>query len=121
MGQRVMIAAMLIAEPELLIADEPTSALDQAVRGQILDLLRMLTEERGMGLLIISHDLRQVATFAERILVMQRGAIVDSLPASRLADATHQYTRGLWLAQPSAATHGTRLLTHGDAVADAGT
>jgi peptide/nickel transport system ATP-binding protein len=64
MGQRVMIAAMLIAEPELLIADEPTSALDQSVRGQILDLLRMLTEERGMGLLIISGALWSFAFLA---------------------------------------------------------
>jgi peptide/nickel transport system ATP-binding protein len=115
MGQRVMIAAMLIAEPELLIADEPTSALDQAVRGQILDLLRGLTEERGMGLLLISHDLQQVATFAERVLVMRQGAIVDSLPAARLANATHPYTRALWLARPSAATHGTRLPTRSEA------
>lgn len=111
MGQRVMIAAMLIAEPALLIADEPTSALDQAVRGQILDLLRGLAEERGMGLLLISHDLQQVASFAHRVLVMHRGAIVDRLAAEQLADATHPYTRALWQARPSAATHGTRLPT----------
>lgn len=109
MGQRVMIAAMLIAEPKLLIADEPTSALDHAVRRQILDLLRRLTEARGMGLLLISHDLPQVADFADRVLVMYRGEIVDRLPAAGLAQASHPYTRALWGAQPSAATHGTRL------------
>jgi peptide/nickel transport system ATP-binding protein len=109
MGQRVMIAAMLIAEPKLLIADEPTSALDHAIRNQILDLLRGLTEARGMGLLLISHDLQQVADFADRALVMHRGSIVDDLPASELARASHPYTKALWGARPSAATHGTRL------------
>ncbi|CAM5770296.1 ABC transporter ATP-binding protein [Labrys miyagiensis] len=109
MGQRVMIAAMLVAGPKLLIADEPTSALDHAVRSQILGMLRRLTEERGMGLLLISHDLQQVAEFADRALVMYRGAIVDRLPASDLAHAGHPYTRALWGARPSAATHGTRL------------
>jgi peptide/nickel transport system ATP-binding protein len=111
MGQRVMIAAMLIAEPRLLIADEPTSALDQDVRGQILDLLRDLAEERGMGLLFISHDLQEVAGFAHRALVMRRGLIVDRLPAGQLPQATHPYTRALWHARPSGATHGTRLPT----------
>ncbi|WP_448954466.1 ATP-binding cassette domain-containing protein [Labrys neptuniae] len=111
MGQRVMIAAMLIGEPELLIADEPTSALDHVVRDQILELLERLARERGMGLLLISHDLQQVSRFADRVLVMRQGAIVDSLPASGLAEANHPYTRGLWQARPSAATYGTRLPT----------
>ncbi len=109
MGQRVMIAAMLISEPKLLVADEPTSALDHAVRDQILDLLHGLAEARGMGLLLISHDLQQVADFADQALVMYSGTIVDRLPARALAQATHPYTRALWGARPSAATHGTRL------------
>ncbi len=111
MGQRVMIAAMLIGEPELLIADEPTSALDHVVRDQILALLERLARERGMGLLLISHDLQQVARFADRVLVMRQGSIVDALPARGLAEAGHPYTRGLWRARPSAATYGTRLPT----------
>ncbi|MGO4334727.1 ATP-binding cassette domain-containing protein [Labrys sp. KB_33_2] len=111
MGQRVMIAAMLIGEPELLIADEPTSALDHVVRDQILELLERLARERGMGLLLISHDLQQVSRFADRVLVMRQGSIVDALPANELAHASHPYTRGLWQARPSAATYGTRLPT----------
>lgn len=111
MGQRVMIAAMLIGEPELLIADEPTSALDHVVRDQILGLLERLARERGMGLLLISHDLQQVSRFADRVLVMRQGSIVDALPANELAQASHPYTRGLWQARPSAATYGTRLPT----------
>ncbi|MDR3518429.1 MAG: ABC transporter ATP-binding protein [Azospirillaceae bacterium] len=109
MGQRAMIAAMVIAGPDLLIADEPTSALDHALRDQILDLLGGLTDDTGMGLVLISHDLRQVARFADRVLVMQRGILVDRLDAGALAQAGHPYTRALWRAHPSAASYGTRL------------
>ena len=109
MGQRVMIAAMLIAGPRLLVADEPTSALDQELRDQVLDLLTRLVAERGMGLLLISHDLQQVARFADRALVMYRGRIVDEQPAASLARSDHPYTRTLWACRPSAATYGTRL------------
>jgi peptide/nickel transport system ATP-binding protein len=109
MGQRVMIAVMLIGQPRLLIADEPTSALDQAIRDQVLDLIRDLAEERGMGVLLISHDLQQVARFADRVLVMRAGRIVDELRAADLATSGHPYTRALWQARPSAATYGTRL------------
>jgi peptide/nickel transport system ATP-binding protein len=111
MGQRVMIAAMLIAGPQLLVADEPTSALDQELRDQVLDLLTRLVAERGMGLLLISHDLQQVARFADRALVMYRGRIVDEQPAASLARSDHPYTRTLWECRPSAATYGTRLPT----------
>jgi len=110
MGQRAMIAAMVIAGPDLLIADEPTSALDHALRDQILDLLGGLTDDTGMGLVLISHDLRQVARFADRVLVMQRGILVDRLDAGALAQAGHPYTRALWRAHPSAASYGTRFL-----------
>jgi peptide/nickel transport system ATP-binding protein len=109
MGQRVMIAAMLINRPKLVIADEPTSALDRELQDQILALLRSLTEEFGMSLLLISHDLQQVARYADRVLVMRHGQIVDRLAATSLADAQSPYTKGLWAARPSAATYGTRL------------
>jgi peptide/nickel transport system ATP-binding protein len=109
MGQRVMIAAMLINRPKLIIADEPTSALDRGLQDQVLTLLRSLTEEFGMGLILISHDLQQVSRYADRVIVMRRGEIVERLSASELAHAKSFYTRGLWAARPSAATYGTRL------------
>ncbi len=95
MGQRVMIAMMLIAEPELLIADEPTSALDVTVQLQVLAILDKLVSQRGMGLIFISHDLRLVATFCDRILVMYAGRVVEEIAASQLHAAQHPYTQGL--------------------------
>ncbi len=95
MGQRVMIAMMLIPGPDLLSADEPTSALDVTVRGQVLGIMDALVRERGMGLILISHDLNLVATFCDRVLVMFAGRIVEELEASRLHEAQHPYTRGL--------------------------
>jgi peptide/nickel transport system ATP-binding protein len=95
MGQRAMIAMMLIANPELLIADEPTSALDVTVQLQVLAILDKLVTERGMGLVFISHDLRLVSTFCDRILVMYAGKVVEEIASGGLADAQHPYTRGL--------------------------
>ena len=95
MGQRAMIAMMLIAGPELLIADEPTSALDVTVQLQVLGILDRLVAERGMGLIFISHDLRLVASFCDRVLVMYAGRVVEALDAKRLHEAQHPYTRGL--------------------------
>lgn len=95
MGQRAMIAMMLIANPELLIADEPTSALDVTVQLQVLGILDALVIQRGMGLIFISHDLRLVSTFCDRILVMYAGKVVEEISAGGLADASHPYTRGL--------------------------
>ncbi len=95
MGQRAMIAMMLIADPDLLIADEPTSALDVTVQLQVLAILDALVARRGMGLIFISHDLRLVSTFCDRILVMYAGRVVEEVDAGRLSDATHPYTRGL--------------------------
>jgi peptide/nickel transport system ATP-binding protein len=95
MGQRVMIAMMLITDPELLVADEPTSALDVTVRGEVLRILDALVAERGMGLILISHDLELVASFCDRVLVMYAGRIVEELSADALHDAKHPYTRGL--------------------------
>ncbi len=100
MGQRVMIAMMLIPGPDLLIADEPTSALDVTVRGQVLGIMDALVRERGMGLILISHDLNLVATFCDRVLVMFAGRIVEELAASRLDEARHPYTRGLLNCMP---------------------
>lgn len=95
MGQRIMIAMMLIGEPELIIADEPTSALDVTVRRQVLTVLDELIQRRGASLIFISHDLNLVADFCDRVLVMYAGQVLEDLPASRLRDAEHPYTRGL--------------------------
>jgi len=113
MGQRVMIAAMLINRPKLLIADEPTSALDRELQNQILALLRSLTEQFGMGLLLISHDLQQVARYADQVIVLKGGRIDEKLVATDLANAQSDYTRALWAARPSAETYGTRLPVYG--------
>ncbi|WP_345830884.1 ABC transporter ATP-binding protein [Erwinia sp. HDF1-3R] len=109
MGQRVMLAIALIADPQLLIADEPTSALDHAMRDQVLALIRRMVEQRNMGLLLISHDLQQVAEHCERVMVMYQGEILDRLPAADLPRATHPYTRTLWSCRPSLATKGQLL------------
>ncbi|WP_307147505.1 ABC transporter ATP-binding protein [Rhizobium tibeticum] len=98
MGQRVMIAMMLLAKPKLVIADEPTSALDVSVRKDVLTLLDELVRENNSGLLLISHDIRMVAAFCERIIVMYSGRVVETL--TRLEDARHPYTRGLMAAMP---------------------
>ncbi len=95
MGQRVMIAMMLVCGPELLIADEPTSALDVTVQLEVLDILDRLVRDRGMGLIFISHDLRLVSSFCDRVLVMYAGRVVEELQASNLDNAQHPYTRGL--------------------------
>jgi len=100
MGQRAMIAMMLIADPDLLIADEPTSALDVTVQLQVLSILDALVAERGMGLILVSHDLRLVSTFCDRILVMYAGRVVEELAAGGLANAKHPYTRGLMACLP---------------------
>jgi peptide/nickel transport system ATP-binding protein len=100
MGQRVMIAMMLIPEPELLIADEPTSALDVSVQAQVLDIIDDLVTRKGMGLILISHDLNLVSRYCDRILVMNAGNVVEECVASELANAKHPYTRGLLAAMP---------------------
>ncbi|MBP9951388.1 MAG: ABC transporter ATP-binding protein [Cypionkella sp.] len=95
MGQRVMIAMMLIPNPDLLIADEPTSALDVTVQAEVLSILDNLVKTRGMGLIFISHDLRLVARFCDRVLVMYKGKVVEELAAKDLLHAKHPYTKGL--------------------------
>jgi peptide/nickel transport system ATP-binding protein len=101
MGQRVMIAMMLIAEPDLLIADEPTSALDVTVQNQVLRILDDLVRGRGMGLIFISHNLTIVSSFCDRVLVMYGGRIVEECKASELHKARHPYTQALIKAAPS--------------------
>jgi peptide/nickel transport system ATP-binding protein len=100
MGQRIMIAMMLIPNPEVVIADEPTSALDVSVRSQVLAVLDELVDERNLGLIFISHDLNLVRTFCDRVLVMYAGRVVESIAAADLDHAQHPYTRGLLASLP---------------------
>jgi peptide/nickel transport system ATP-binding protein len=100
MGQRVMIAMMLITDPDLLIADEPCSALDVTVQMQVLAIIDDLVQSRGMGLIFISHDLNLVASFCDRVVVMYGGQIVETCAAGALHQAQHPYTRGLLAAMP---------------------
>jgi peptide/nickel transport system ATP-binding protein len=109
MGQRIMIAMMLITEPEIVIADEPTSALDVSVRLQVLATLDDLVSQHGMGLIFISHDLNLVRSFCDRVLVMYAGRIVESIAAADLDNAQHPYTRGLLAALPSVDQRRERL------------
>ncbi|MEY8802502.1 ABC transporter ATP-binding protein [Leisingera sp. XS_AS12] len=95
MGQRIMIAMMLIPNPEILIADEPTSALDVSVQGQVLSIMDKLVKDRGMGLIFISHDLNLVSQFCDRVLIMYAGRVVEVCDADKLHEARHPYTQGL--------------------------
>jgi peptide/nickel transport system ATP-binding protein len=101
MGQRVMIAMMLVAEPDLLIADEPTSALDVTVQNEVLQILDRLVADRGMGLIFISHNLTVVSSFCDRVLIMYGGRILEQCAAQDLGRAQHPYTRALIAAAPS--------------------
>jgi oligopeptide transport system ATP-binding protein len=101
MRQRIMIAMALALGPDLLIADEPTTALDVTVQAQILDLLKKLQQEMGMGLILITHDLGVVADMADRIIVMYAGRAVEESPAHDLYRApAHPYTAGLLKSVP---------------------
>jgi len=102
MAQRAMLAMMLSAEPDLLIADEATSALDAVVRHHMLALIDEQVRLRGMGLILISHDLDLVARYADRVIVMYAGRVMEELSAGGMAlAATHPYTRGLMACRPS--------------------
>ncbi len=111
MGQRVMIAMMLAPDPELLIADEPTSALDATVQAEILRLMDDLVTRRGMGLMLISHDLPLVGRFCDRVAVMYAGQVLEELDAADLAHPKHPYTRGLLDCLPALSHPKTRLPT----------
>jgi peptide/nickel transport system ATP-binding protein len=106
MKQRVMIAMAIACGPALLIADEPTTALDVTIQAQILDLLRALQESSGLAILLITHDLGIVAQFAERVLVMYAGEIVEEGAVRELFRAPlHPYTRALLRALPRRGSH----------------
>ena len=105
MGQRVMIAMMLVCGPELLIADEPTSALDVTVQLEVLGILDKLVKDRGMGLIFVSHDLRLVSSFCDRVIVMYAGRVVEELPSANLQNAQHPYTQGLLNCLPKIGDH----------------
>ena len=111
--QRITIAMALACGPDLLIADEPTTALDVTLQGQILDLISDLVQERGMALILISHDLGVIAQNAVRMMVMYGGSVVESGPTREVfAQMAHPYTRGLFGARPRVgALRGTRLTT----------
>jgi peptide/nickel transport system ATP-binding protein len=100
MGQRIMIAMMLIPDPDIIIADEPTSALDVTVQMQILGLLDDMVRDRGMGLILISHDLSLVSSFCDRVVVMYGGRVMEVLEANKLHEAQHAYTKGLMNCAP---------------------
>jgi len=110
MRQRVAIAIALLNDPDLIIADEPTTALDVTIQAQILHLMQGLVEERGTGLVWITHDLSVVAGFADRVAVMYAGEVVEEAPTDAVIGAPrHPYTRGLIGSVPSRNIRGTRL------------
>ena len=112
MRQRVMIAMALACKPELLIADEPTTALDVTIQAQILELLRKLQRERGMSILMITHDLGVVAENADVVNVMYASRIVESANVEELFDKPqHPYTEGLFRSVPKLGAHAERLQT----------
>jgi dipeptide transport system ATP-binding protein len=112
MNQRVMIAMAIACNPRLLIADEPTTALDVTIQAQILDLLLTLQRERGMALILITHNMGVVAETAQRVAVMYAGQIVEERGAAALfAAPQHPYTAALLAALPERSTGETRLAT----------
>ncbi|MEM1345308.1 MAG: ABC transporter ATP-binding protein, partial [Pseudomonadota bacterium] len=101
MRQRVVIALALCAEPEVIIADEPTTALDVSIQAQILDLLKRLVRERGVGMILITHDMGVIAETADRVAVMYRGDVVEIGPTAKiLQNPDHPYTQALIAAVP---------------------
>ncbi len=111
--QRITIAMALACQPDVLIADEPTTALDVTIQGQILDLIADIVAERGMAMILISHDLGVIAENVERMMVMYGGTVVESGPTAEVfARMGHPYTQGLFGARPRlGARKGTRLKT----------
>lgn len=113
--QRVMIAMALVGRPELLIADEPTTALDVTVQAEILDLLRRLQRENGMGILLITHDLGVVASLADRVAVMRSGELVEEGDVLQVFEGPrHEYTRTLLRVTPTLAAAGHARAGGGD-------
>jgi dipeptide transport system ATP-binding protein len=112
MNQRVMIAMAISCNPRLLIADEPTTALDVTIQAQILDLLRQLQAERGMALVLITHNMGVVSEMAQRVAVMYAGQVMEQQPVDALfARPQHPYTEALLAALPEQGEAGHRLAT----------
>ncbi|MCF8210946.1 MAG: ABC transporter ATP-binding protein [Rhodoferax sp.] len=112
MSQRVMIAMAIACNPKLLIADEPTTALDVTIQAQILDLLRSLQKDRGMALVLITHNMGVVSEMAQRVAVMYAGQIMEQRPASALFnEPQHPYTEALMAAMPERSDGRSRLAT----------
>ena len=108
--QRVMIAMALANEPDLLIADEPTTALDVTVQKQVLELLKDLQQKLGMAILLITHDLSIVRRYADHVVVMEQGQLIEEAPTAKLFEAPqHAYTRRLLDAEPPASPSGTMV------------
>ena len=122
MRQRVMIAIAIACRPKLLVADEPTTALDVTIQAQILELLRDLQDELGMAVILITHDLGVVAEFAQRVVVMYAGRVVEQAPVEALfGRPLHPYTDGLLAAIPSLDTDARRLATIPGSIPDPST
>jgi dipeptide transport system ATP-binding protein len=112
MNQRVMIAMAISCNPRLLIADEPTTALDVTIQAQILDLLRDLQKDRGMALVLITHNMGVVSEMARRVAVMYAGQVMEQRPVAQLfANPQHPYTEALLAALPERGPAGKRLAT----------
>jgi peptide/nickel transport system ATP-binding protein len=110
MKQRVVIAIALAGDPELLIADEPTTALDVTIQAQVLELIGKLQQERGMAVLLITHDLGVVAGMADRVAVMYAGQLVEEAPSEQFFSAPqHPYSRKLFAAMPDSGKRDERL------------
>ena len=121
MRQRVMIAIAIACRPRVLIADEPTTALDVTIQAQILDLLRDLQSELGMSVILISHDLGVIAEFAQRVMVMYAGRVVEQAPSRGLyRQPMHPYTTGLLAAIPPLDHDVHRLPTIPGSIPDPG-
>ncbi|MFZ4721970.1 MAG: ABC transporter ATP-binding protein [Phycisphaerales bacterium] len=119
MRQRVMIAMALACQPRVLLADEPTTALDVTIQAQILDLLRQLQRDRGMGIMLITHNLGVVAENADVVCVMYAGRVVEYAPVFELFEnPMHPYTRGLFSSIPGLHDTRARLATVEDVTND---
>lgn len=112
MLQRVMIAMSLICDPEILIADEPTTALDVTIQKQILDLLKEIQTSRGMGMLLITHDMNVVAHYADEVIVLYAGEVIEQGPTKLIfSNPSHPYTNALFASRPTTRLKQGRLST----------
>ena len=112
MDRNIMIAMALACEPQLLVADEPTTALDVTIQAQIMDLLRELREKLGMSIVLITHNFGIVKGFADEVIVMFRGEIVEQGPVEAvLSNPQHAYTKALIACIPKLGVKQRRLTT----------